>query len=320
MDSLLSYIFYVIILWILIQSLFRSFGRSRKLFPPGPNPLPIVGNLFALGDKPHRSLTKLSEIYGPLMSLKLGRITTIVISSSAMAKQVFQTHEQLFSNRPIPDAANADKHSESGMPWLPVASMWKNLRKISNSHLFSAKALDASINLRQEKVLDLLNHVHKSAEAGEAVEIGRAGFKTVLNLLSTTFFDVDLADSSSDTARELKDAVWNLMEEMGKPNVADYFPFLRMIDPQGRKRRATINIRKFTKLLDVVINPRLGLGEVSPTTRSTEEKNNDLFATLINLMTISGGEIPKEDQLDKHKITHLLLVSFYFFFPRLVSF
>ncbi|GMN71695.1 hypothetical protein TIFTF001_055565, partial [Ficus carica] len=270
MDSLLSYIFYVIILWILIQSLFRSFGRSRKLFPPGPNPLPVVGNLFALGDKPHRSLTKLSQIYGPLMSLKLGRITTVVISSSAMAKQVFQTHEQLFSNRPIPDAANADKHSESGMPWLPVSSMWKNLRKISNSHLFSAKALDASINLRQEKVLDLLNHVHKSAEAGEAVEIGRAGFKTVLNLLSTTFFDVDLADSSSDTARELKDAVWNLMEEMGKPNVADYFPLLRKIDPQGRKRRATINIRKFTDLLDLIINPRLGLKEVSPTTSPTE--------------------------------------------------
>ncbi|AES80001.1 cytochrome P450 family protein [Medicago truncatula] len=38
---------------------------------------------------PHKSLTKkLSKIYGPIMTLKLGNITSIVISSPQLTKQV----------------------------------------------------------------------------------------------------------------------------------------------------------------------------------------------------------------------------------------
>ncbi|MBA0588394.1 hypothetical protein Gorai_001499, partial [Gossypium raimondii] len=46
----------------------------------------IIGNLIDLGDKPHRSLAKLAQIHGPVMSLKLSSLITVVVSSETMAK------------------------------------------------------------------------------------------------------------------------------------------------------------------------------------------------------------------------------------------
>lgn len=65
--------------------------RRNSRLPPGPFPFPIIGNLLKLSNKPHRSLATLSERYGPLMSLRLGSRTTIVVSSPNIAKESF-TH------------------------------------------------------------------------------------------------------------------------------------------------------------------------------------------------------------------------------------
>ncbi|KAK8577651.1 hypothetical protein V6N13_027918 [Hibiscus sabdariffa] len=44
---------------------------------------------------------------------------------------------------------------------------------------------------------------------------------------------MDLVDPNSSVAQEFRRTVWGIMEEAGKPNLADYFPLLRKIDPQG---------------------------------------------------------------------------------------
>ncbi|WVZ13350.1 hypothetical protein V8G54_010916 [Vigna mungo] len=49
---------------------------------PGPKPLPIIGNLHMLGKLPHRTPQSLATKYGPIMSLKLGQLPTIVNCSS----------------------------------------------------------------------------------------------------------------------------------------------------------------------------------------------------------------------------------------------
>ena len=47
----------------------------RSKLPPGPKPLPIIGNLHLLGKQPtHRALYKLSQIYGSIMSMRLGSL------------------------------------------------------------------------------------------------------------------------------------------------------------------------------------------------------------------------------------------------------
>lgn len=203
MDLFLSSIAYILLClsfaWISSQALLSLARRPRKLLPPGPKPFPIIGNLFELGDKPHLSLTNLSQRYGPIISLQLGQVTTVVVSSSTLAEDILQTHDQVLCNRTVPDGVHACNHIDYSLPFLPVSPKWRNLRKICNSHLFAAKVLEANQANRRVNVQQLIDDVVESSMKG-GVDIGRAAFTSVLNLLSRTIFSIDLADPSSETA------------------------------------------------------------------------------------------------------------------------
>ena len=75
-------------------------NRRKRNFPPSPPKFPIIGNLHQLRKLPHKFLWRLSRLYGPIMSLNLGRIETIIISSVETARALLKTHDFQSCNRP----------------------------------------------------------------------------------------------------------------------------------------------------------------------------------------------------------------------------
>ncbi|KAJ0692465.1 putative geraniol 8-hydroxylase [Helianthus annuus] len=244
--------------YILIRATFSvlGVGRTRNL-PPGPTRRPIIGNLHLLGDQPHESLAKLAQIHGPIMSLKLGHITTVVISSRTAAKQVLQKQDIAFSARHAPDAVHACNHAGHSVAWLPVCTEWRTLRRILNSNIFSNKSLEANQHLRSQKVEELIAYCRKASLSNDYVDIGRAAFRTSLNLLSNTIFSKDVINPYEDSGKEFKDAIGKIMEDAAKPNLVDFFPALKKIDPQGIRRRMTCNMKKVLEIFDELIEERL---------------------------------------------------------------
>ncbi|PKI36457.1 hypothetical protein CRG98_043148, partial [Punica granatum] len=145
--------------WGLFQALCFIANRgkpSRKGLPPGPRPLPIVGNLLQLGDRPDKLFTELAKTYGPIMTMQLGRITTVVISSAQVAREALQTHDLAFSSRTILDAVTPYDHDRLSVAWLPVSPLWRSLRRIMSSHIFATRKLDTTQQLRHQKVDEVL--------------------------------------------------------------------------------------------------------------------------------------------------------------------
>lgn len=292
--------------WGLVQALrfiTRKTKPSPSNLPPGPPPLPVIGNLLELGNLPHQSLAKLARTYGPIIKLQLGAITTVVISSPALSKEILQTRDISFADRMIPDAVNAFNQGQRSLPWVPVSPLWRNLRRIFNQHLFSNLKLDSTQHLRRKKVQELLAHAERSARAGDEVEIGEAAFTTSINFLATAVFSLDLVDRSSGSAKEFKQTVWQIMVEAGKPNVVDFFPVLRKIDPQGTRRRMTRHFRKMFNLFDRLIEERLRLRETPGSPRM-----NDVLDTLIDICE------DKEEDMDMSQLKPLLLVGVHMLF------
>ncbi|KAK1358824.1 Geraniol 8-hydroxylase [Heracleum sosnowskyi] len=261
MDIIVSAV--CILLAFALLSLSKIRGKSSQNNPPGPCPLPIIGNIHKLGKHPHKSLASLAQVYGPIMHLKLGLTTTIVISSSSTAQQVLQMQDLAFSSRSQFDVVRASSHNKYSVVLLPVGSRWRSLRKIMSSYIFAANKLDKNQHLRRRKVHDLIRYCEKCCQSGETVDIGRAAFLTSLNLLSNTIFSKDMIDSYENSeAKEFRDFVWNILFEAGKPNLVDYFLILRWTDPQGIRRRMTGYFEKLTKSFDGLIQEHLELRRV----------------------------------------------------------
>ncbi|CAM8959092.1 unnamed protein product [Rhodiola kirilowii] len=297
MDYTMSFII-LPILWLILLTI-STFKRRHRL-PPGPPPFPIIGNILHLGDKPHLSLNSLSKSHGPIISLKLGQTITVVISSPTLAQKVLQKHDQAFYMRDVPDAARPLGHNDVSIVWAQSQAQFRNLRKLCNSQLFTATRLDASQELRREKVQQLIDYVSRKRDECEAVEIGPAAFTTALNLLSTTFFSTDLASYSSDESHEFKEFVWGIMEETGKPNLSDFFPALRIVDPQRVFRKSRACFEGMLKHFDRLIDHRLKNRD----NKECDSDRDDVLDAMLQVVDEEGSE------LDRNDMMHLLLDLF----------
>uniref|UniRef100_A0A7N0U189 Cytochrome P450 n=1 Tax=Kalanchoe fedtschenkoi TaxID=63787 RepID=A0A7N0U189_KALFE len=258
----------------------------RSRLPPGPSQLPVIGNLHQLGPKPHKSLAKLAQTYGPVMSLQLGRLTAVIISSASAAKQVMQKQDLAFANRSIPDSLMACDHGNLSVAWIPLSPKWRELRAICNKHIFTSRKMEAFEPARRRKVGDLIAEFERRASRGDPVLIGEAFFKTLLNFLSSIFLSRDLDEGDSGVAREFMESFVKIMELGGQPNLVDYFSWLKRVDPQRIKARSTPHIAKMLAFVDSMVSERLARGE---------DHGGDVLDTLIQSMQESNGEFTRAD-------------------------
>lgn len=174
-----------------------------------------------------------------------------------MAKEILQKNDQTFLGRPVPEAVTAEKGYEVSMAWISGGPQWRKLRKICNSQIFTPQRLDAFQNLRHEMMNNMVGHVKEACLVGEGVYIGRLVFGTTLNLLSNTMFSLDMLDMKSDAIDELKALIGKIMELAGKPNLSDYFPFLKPFDVQGIKREIKVSYDRLHDLVREMIDLRI---------------------------------------------------------------
>ncbi|KAK4746024.1 hypothetical protein SAY87_012336 [Trapa incisa] len=211
-----------------------------------------------------------------------------------MAREILQIH-----NRMPPDSITPFRHDELGIPWLAISPLWRKLRRISNVHLLARKSLDSNQCLRYRKIEELLSHVGKFRETGKPVNIAEAAFTTTLNLLGNTMFSMDLAEgATSESAKELKELIWQIMVEAGRPNIADYFPVLKRVDPYGAKRRMTEYFGRMFKVIDRIIHERRQVRAASGS-----DRKSDMLDILLDLSE-------HEEDMDLFTLKHLFLDLF----------
>ncbi|AES98640.2 putative costunolide synthase [Medicago truncatula] len=191
--------------------------------PPGPPSLPIIGNLHILGKLPHRTLQSLSKKYGPIMSLQLGQVPTIIISSSKAAESFLKTHDIVFASRPKSQGSELMLYGSKGIVFSDYGPYWRSVRKFCTLKLLSASKVEMSGPIRKEELSILVNTLKKAALVGEVVNVS----EVVENLIEDIVYKLMFGRSKYEQF-DLKNLVQQELVLIGAFNLADYVPWLKI--------------------------------------------------------------------------------------------
>ncbi|AES98625.2 putative costunolide synthase [Medicago truncatula] len=274
------------LLFTFIYLLFKLFLHPKQNTinhkkPPGPPTLPIIGNLHMLGKLPHRTLQSLSKRYGPIMSLQLGQVPTIVISSSKGAESFLKTHDIVFASRPKIQGSELMSYGSKGLPFSEYGPYWRSMRKFCTLKLLSASKVEKSGPIRKEELGVLVNTLKKASLVGEVVNVS----EIVENLIEDIVYKMILGRGKYEQF-DLKKMIKDGLTLMGAFNLADYVPWLGIFDLQG----LTQACKKTSKALDEVLE--MIITEHEQTTNTDDPK--DFVDTVLSIMhqtiDVEGGQ------------------------------
>ncbi|CAJ0953264.1 unnamed protein product [Ranitomeya imitator] len=105
----------VLVSFVVIYISGQCFKNQKKSihFPPGPMPLPIIGNMHVINTlKPQKSFTEMSKKYGPIFTVYLGAQRLVVLCGYDMVKDALVNHAEEFAGRPYTAIGSkvSDKH------------------------------------------------------------------------------------------------------------------------------------------------------------------------------------------------------------------
>uniref|UniRef100_A0A3P8TCR4 Cytochrome P450, family 2, subfamily Y, polypeptide 3 n=1 Tax=Amphiprion percula TaxID=161767 RepID=A0A3P8TCR4_AMPPE len=139
--------------------------RRRWSLPPGPPGLPLIGNLLQLDKRaPFTSLLKLSETYGPVMTVYLGPQRAVFLVGYEAVKEALVDRAEDFTGRgPVPFLIRATKGY--GLV-VSNGERWRQLRRFTLSTLrdfgMGRKGMEEWI---QEESQHLVNRINSTNAA-----------------------------------------------------------------------------------------------------------------------------------------------------------
>ncbi|NP_001083248.1 uncharacterized protein LOC398825 [Xenopus laevis] len=140
------------------------YGRKRnnfKNFPPGPKPLPVIGNINIINLKrPYLTYLELWKKYGPVFSIQIGGQKMVVLCGYETVKDALVNYAEEFSERPkIPIFRDISK--EYGV-LFSHGENWKVMRRFTLSTLRDFGMGRSSIEDRINEECDFLVEKFKS--------------------------------------------------------------------------------------------------------------------------------------------------------------
>ncbi|XP_060082620.1 cytochrome P450 2C28-like [Ylistrum balloti] len=220
--------------------------RRWSNVPPGPQPLPFLGNIGYLRSKDQlQTFRRLRKLFGDVFSLRFGNNLFVIFNGYDTLKEAFIRNGDVFSDRPktyLMDLMSRGRgiSGSSGTTWKETRSFTITaLREFG----FGKKSMETKL---MEEVDAFLAAIHNTN--GEPFDIKNTSYTSVSNVICSLIFGhrFDHGDKTFETLLDLLDQNFKLI---GHTGILGIVPFLRYLpgDLFGAKRliKNTVEIKKF---------------------------------------------------------------------------
>ncbi|XP_021957549.2 cytochrome P450 2J6 [Folsomia candida] len=215
----------VSVIWSLLNS------RFMKNYPPGPSPIfPLIGNIPQLiaynKGTMIESFAALKLDYGPLIFIKLGNVTQLLIQDLELSKECLSSDNWI--DRPFDELIGDRSFGKSLGIIFSSGNNWREMRRFTTRTL---RDFGFGKNKSMESVIDeeislLFTKMDHAANSGEALPMRQFFTVSILNILWSMVAGVRFAHDDG----RLKTLI-QLLDETTKnspveTNIAQMFPVL----------------------------------------------------------------------------------------------
>nr|AZM65456.1 cytochrome P450 71D443-like protein [Sesuvium portulacastrum] len=242
---------FTLFLTIILLKLLRA-GKGK--LPPGPRKLPIIGNLHQLATTaalPHHRLAELARVHGPIMHLRLGESSTVIISSADMAREVLKTHDAVLCSRPSILLGETVFYGRTDIAFAPYGEHWRQVRKISALELFTPKRVLSFRPVREEEVRNLVRSL--ASEAWSVVNLSKKLFGLAFDITSRLAFS-----KKGKEQEQFRKLLADISDVGSGFSIGDLYPSIKYLHSiTGMKRKLQDLVTRSDKILDPIIDDHI---------------------------------------------------------------
>ncbi|KAM9261534.1 uncharacterized protein FYN16_007824 [Cariama cristata] len=218
---------------LLLAVLYFSTGykNSGFKFPPGPTPLPIIGNLHLVDlRRQDKSLMKLAEKYGPIFTLHFGFQKVVVLTGYEVVREALVNYTEEFVDRPsIPifdqiQNGNGTREMSGGL-FFSIGELWRTTRRFTVS---SMRNLGMGKKMIEGRIFEELHFLIEMIKSFEGEPFSLTSFNCApINITFIMLFG-DRFDYKDPTFLTLLRLIDEVMILLGSPYLSyfNFYPFL----------------------------------------------------------------------------------------------
>lgn len=136
-------------------------------------------------------------------------------------------------------------------------------------------------------------------------------FLMSFNIVGNLMLSRDVVDSQCKEGYEFFQAMGMVSVWAGKPNLADFFPFLKWLDPQGLKRNMTRDMGRALEIVEGFVKERIEEYKFG----DKEKASKDFLDTLLEF---EGDGKDWHEKIPYERLIILVLVSIYLHYLKIL--
>ncbi|KAL2525633.1 Cytochrome [Abeliophyllum distichum] len=221
------------------------------------------------------------------MHLKLGEVSTIVVSSPLFAKEVLKNHDPSCADRPETLASKIMWNKYSDIAFCPYGNYWRQMRKICIVELLSSKNVRSFESIRLDEASGLVESIQSSSQ------------EVPINLSEKIFFYISSITCRAAFGKVCRDpdtlinVLKNTVVLAGGFGFADLFPSSKMLNIFSWNK---LKLSKMHRKLDSILEDIIDEHQQKSANGSGESGDEDLVDVFLRLKNSRTLEFPIENE------------------------